>query len=634
MLRSFAKYIYAIIAGAAVTFCTTARAEAQAVPLDTAAAFGVLAGSTVTNTGTSVINGNVGVSPGGAIIGFPPGIVNGTIHAADAVAGQAQSDLTTAYNNLAGRTPTANLTGQDLGGLMLTAGVYTFNTSAQLTGTLTLNGQGNPNSLFIFNIASTLTTASASSIQLTNGAQGGNVFFRVGSSATLGSGTSFVGDIIALTSITLDTAATINCGAALARNGAVTLDTNTIGICALLQATAASLLPPGATANQAAVANAIDAFIAGGGTLPAGFQDLLSFLTPAELAAAFAQLSGEAGTGMASAGIQAMDSFLSLVLNPFDDDDRSGNRVVAVKRPGYFKAPIGVAPDPRSWDIWAAAYGGLGKANGDLAAGTHDLSARSFGFATGLDYHITPDTMVGFALGGGGTNFGLSDGLGGGRSDMFQAAIYSRTHFDAAYIASALAYAWHGVSTDRYVTVAGTDHLTADFSAYNVAARIEGGYRFPVSNVLGFPWLGWFTPYGALQVQTFHTPSYNETAESGSSLFALAYSAETITTTRTELGAKVGQSLELDNGAVLALRSRVAWAHDMGSNPSVVAAFQSLPGSSFTVNGASLKSDSALLLAGAELRFRNGLSIGGWFDSELAPGYQIYSGTARLRYAF
>jgi hypothetical protein len=177
--------------------------------------FSVLAGSTVTNTGPSVLDLDVGVSPGGAVTGFPPGITLGTIHAADAVALQGQSDLTTAYLNLLSRPATANLTGQNLGGLTLVPGVYNFDTAAQLTGVLRLNGLGNPNAVFIFNIGSTLTTASASVVSLINGAQGGNVFWRVGSSATLGTATSFTGDILALTSITLNTGANITCGRGL-----------------------------------------------------------------------------------------------------------------------------------------------------------------------------------------------------------------------------------------------------------------------------------------------------------------------------------------------------------------------------------------------------------------------------------
>ncbi|HUP82647.1 MAG TPA: ice-binding family protein [Candidatus Limnocylindria bacterium] len=213
---------------ALLSFALTGNvAASSAVGLGTADAFAVLGGSTVTNTGPSVINGDLGVSPGSAVTGFPPGIVNGTIHAADATAAQAQADLTTAYNNAAGQACDTDLTGQDLGGLTLTAGVYCFSSSAGLTGTLTLNAQGNSGALFIFQIGSTLTTASASRVRLINGARPCNVFWQVGSSAVLGTTTSFVGNIMALTSITMTTGATLQ-GRALAQNGAVTLDTNVI----------------------------------------------------------------------------------------------------------------------------------------------------------------------------------------------------------------------------------------------------------------------------------------------------------------------------------------------------------------------------------------------------------------------
>ena len=202
-------------------------AAGSAVGLGTAGSFSVLGGSAVTNTGSSVISGDVGVAPGTSVIGFPPGIVLGAIHANDAVALQAQNDLTTAYNTVAGLPCTTDLTGQDLGGMTLTAGVYCFSTSAQLTGTVTLNAQGNPDAAFIFQVGSTLTTASLSSVSFTNGAQPCNVFWQVGSSATIGTGTAFAGNILALTSITMTTGATLE-GRALARNGAVTLDTNVI----------------------------------------------------------------------------------------------------------------------------------------------------------------------------------------------------------------------------------------------------------------------------------------------------------------------------------------------------------------------------------------------------------------------
>jgi hypothetical protein len=204
-------------------------ALAQTAPaLGDAAPFAVLAGTTVTNTGSSVIAGNVGVSPNNAIVGFPPGVITAgsVFHAGTATAAAAQASLTTAYNNLEGQASTGNLTGQDLGGKTLTSGVYTFSSSAQLTGALALDAQGDPNAVFIFQIATTLTTASNSSVEIINGGSPCNVFWQVGSSATLGTTTDFAGNILALASITLNTGATI-AGRALARSGAVTLDTNT-----------------------------------------------------------------------------------------------------------------------------------------------------------------------------------------------------------------------------------------------------------------------------------------------------------------------------------------------------------------------------------------------------------------------
>src|SRR5437868_4845501 len=207
--------------------------------LGTADSFAVLAGSAVTNTGPTVIAGDLGIFPGtlSAVTGFPPGTVSlpGQIHAADGVALQAQADALNAYTALAGLTPAVNLSGQDLGGMTLTPGVYKFNTSAQLTGTLTLDAQNDVNARFVFQIGSTLTTASGSLVHLINAPSCfGNEFWQVGSSATLGTTTQFIGTILALTSITMNNGANISGGRALALNGAVTLDDNTniaIGAC-------------------------------------------------------------------------------------------------------------------------------------------------------------------------------------------------------------------------------------------------------------------------------------------------------------------------------------------------------------------------------------------------------------------
>ena len=202
-----------------------------APPLGTSQNFAVLGSSTVTNTGPSVVTGDLGVDPGSAISGFPPGtVVGGTIHAADAVALQAQTDTTTAYNNLAAQSCTSNIS-TDLGGLTLVPGVYCFSSSAQLTGALTLDAGGDASAVWIFKIGSTLTTASNSSVVLINGAQQCNVFWQVGSSATVGTGTTFVGNIFALASVTLTTSATLS-GRALAQTGAVTMDSNVVSVSA------------------------------------------------------------------------------------------------------------------------------------------------------------------------------------------------------------------------------------------------------------------------------------------------------------------------------------------------------------------------------------------------------------------
>lgn len=197
--------------------------------LGNAASFSVLAATTVTNTGATVVTGNVGVSPGTAITGFPPGVVNppSTIYSAGAEPANAQTDATTAYNFVVAQATTVDLTGQNLGGLTLTPGVYSFSSSADLTGILTLDAQGDPNAFFFFKIGSTLTTASLSDVNYINGQQPCNVVWAVGSSATLGTESTFAGTILAVASITATTGVTVD-GRLIARNGAVTLDTNTI----------------------------------------------------------------------------------------------------------------------------------------------------------------------------------------------------------------------------------------------------------------------------------------------------------------------------------------------------------------------------------------------------------------------
>src|ERR1700730_6048517 len=208
---------------------TASAAIVPTVPLGTSANYAVLAGSTVTNTGPSVLNGSLGLSPGTSVIGVPPGLVvpPGQQDVTNAAAAQAQSNLTAAYVNAAGRSVTATPTA-DLGNLKLQAGVYAGPSKGalSLTGPLILDGAGNASSVFIFQTNSTLTTASGRTGTVINGASCSNVFWQVGSSATLGTGSVFAGNILALTSITVNSSVTVH-GRALARNGAVTLNNDT-----------------------------------------------------------------------------------------------------------------------------------------------------------------------------------------------------------------------------------------------------------------------------------------------------------------------------------------------------------------------------------------------------------------------
>jgi type VI secretion system secreted protein VgrG len=238
--------------------------HAADVDLGAADAFAVLGGSAVTSTGLTMIDGEIGVAPGTAITGFPAGVVtNGSLHAGDAVAIAAHASLATAIVAAAGQACGTSLTGQDLGGMTLAPGVYCFASSAGLTGLLTLDSRGDPNAAFVFQIGSTLITASGSSVVILGADQGDHVFWQVGSSATLGTATAFAGNILATQSITLTAGTTLRCGRALALGGIVTLDTNVVGI----NAPGCESTPNAAVPEPAAWAMLIAGFALTGGAL-------------------------------------------------------------------------------------------------------------------------------------------------------------------------------------------------------------------------------------------------------------------------------------------------------------------------------------------------------------------------------
>jgi outer membrane autotransporter protein len=394
--------------------------------------------------------------------------------------------------------------------------------------------------------------------------------------------------------------------------------------------------------NQQAVANAINGFINNGGTLPPGFFGLLG-LTGANLANALTLLSGEAATGAQQPAFQLMNEFLSLMLDPFVDG-RAGvggafgqssafaperealpeDIALAyskVLRTSVYKA----VPFEQRWSVWAAGFGGYNRTSGDpIVVGSHVLTARTAGVAAGMDYRIAPGTVVGFALAGAGTGWSLAQNLGSGGSDAFQAGVYATTRSGPFYLAGALAFTQHWMSLDRYAFAG--DHLYASFNAESIGGRAEAGYRIPNA-------VAAITPYAAVQAQNFHTPAYSETDYSGGS-FGLTYNAQNGHDTRSELGARFDRLILLNWNAVLALRGRVAWAHDWISDPNLLPSFEALPGASFIVQGATPAKNAALTSAGAELRLVNGISLLGKFDGEFAAHSQTYAGTGTLRYVW
>ena len=392
--------------------------------------------------------------------------------------------------------------------------------------------------------------------------------------------------------------------------------------------------------NQQNVGTTLTNFFNANGGIAFAFASL----TPGGLT----QASGETATGSQQATFDAMSQFLGLLTDPFIDGrggaggnagatpfaDEGANAYAANKQDSArsafakFATKADVARndlfDPR-WSVWGSAFGGGSNTNGNAALGSNSATARAFGFAAGADYRISPATMVGFALAGGGTNFGVS-GFGSGRSDLFQAGAFVRHNVGAAYVTAAAAYGWQDVTTDRTVTIAGVDRLHAEFNANAYSGRVEGGYRFVT------PWMG-ITPYAAGQFTTFSLPAYAEQVLSGAGTFALNYAAKDVTASRSELGVRTDKSLAMEN-AILTLRGRLAWAHDFNTDRNVTALFQTLPGAAFVVNGAAQAHDSALTTASAELKWLNGWSAAATFEGQFSNVTNSYAGKGVMRYSW
>lgn len=590
----------AVLAALGIGAVLSSAAEAQT--LGTAEDFGVLGSSTVTNTGPSIIFGNVGVSPGTSIIGFPPGIIvaPGTLHAADAVAAQARADVITAYNDLQSRPSQFDLTGQDLGGLSLSPAVYSFASSAQLTGVLTLNGLGNPNAEFVFQIGSTLTTASNSMVLLINGANGDNVYWAVGSSATLGTNTSFAGNILALTSITLNTGAFITCGRALAQNGAVTLDTNAITLCV------------------------------GGITPPDGDLDITT-----------SELFGEGVAGATQAAFGAISLFGSALMGQgafwregAPQDFAMTPQSLKDIQSGSLKDDLagweGTMPghDPRrTWRLWATGFGGTGSFDGDPFLGTSDLDTRTAGFAAGFDYQIDPTTLIGIAGGYTHSRFSVDELRSEGDSEGGHVGVYGVKTLGRAYVAASAEYAHFETETYRFIDFLVQEEAFGSFGSDGYSARIEVGYKQPVDrfNV---------TPFAGLAISNLDSEGFvedNFRIGVGPGGLGATYTGTSQDSLTSSLGVQLDTRIDLDDGRVLTPFARIAWVHEFETERSIDGFLTTSPAVIFTAFGASPAEDAAKVNAGFRLDLTDRIGVFAYFDGEFSDHSQTYTGNGGIR---
>jgi autotransporter-associated beta strand protein len=400
--------------------------------------------------------------------------------------------------------------------------------------------------------------------------------------------------------------------------------------------------PPGSglNRNQQAVADAlVNSFNRNGG-IPLVYAGLT--------APGLTQASGQIATAVQPAMVQAMTQFMTGITEisaadrrhrgsnatGFAAEDDVMNAYAAVRLRGTDGETFGLKakaapPVPAFesyWRVWASGFGGGQTTDGNAVIGSDTTTSRVYGVAAGANYWLSPATVAGFALAGGGTNFSVASG-GSGRTDLFQAGAFIRHTAGSAYVSAAAAYGWHDVTTDRTVTISGIDQLRARFVADSFAGRVEGGNRYVA------PWFGGLgvTPYAAAQVIATRLPGYAETVVSGANAFALSYLAKNVTAPRTELGLRSDKSFAA-NDAILTLRGRAAWAHDFNPLTAASATFQALPGASFVVNGAAGAHDAALTTVSAELKWLNGFALATTFEGEFSAVTRSYAGKSIASY--
>jgi uncharacterized protein YhjY with autotransporter beta-barrel domain len=481
-----------------------------------------------------------------------------------------------------------DLTGQDLGGLTLGPAVYAFTASAQLTNTLTLDGQGNSAAQFVFKIGSTLTTASNSAVLLINGANANNVYWAVGSSATLGTNTAFVGNIVALTSITLNTGASIVCGRALARNGAVTLDNNVITLCA------------GGGDDDDITED--DLFGLGtAGAQQAAFGASRQFGSTMLAQAAF----GLFGGGPDLTGVTPQ-TYKPMKLGAIESEEE---RIV---NEGYH---------PRTWRLWTTGFGGKSSLDGSIAAGRADMKSTTGGVGVGLDYQIDQSTLIGIAGGYTYSSFSVDQFSTDGAVHGGNGGLYAMKLYGPLYVAGLVDYAHFSNETNRNIDWVVDETASGDFGSDVYGARTEAGWRYSIGRHN-------LTPFAGLDMVSVRTDGY---VEDSAGILGLTFESSRATSLTSAVGAQYDTWVPLENGQVLRPFARVAWVHEFFPDLGVDSLLTVSPAATFAGQGIFAAKDVARVNTGFGLELTEHTGLFAYFDGEFSGYSQSYAGNGGVK---
>ena len=594
------RQFFEIFVFAVVVMLLQQNAMAQTVDLGTASSFGVLAGSGITNTGATTINGDIGTFPTTSIIGLGTVTLNGVNNAGNAVTQQAKTDLVTAYNDAAGRAPTTVFAPVfDLGGLTLTPGVYNNLTSFGLTGTLTLDGLGDPNAVWVFQTGSTLITASGSNVSLLNSAQACHVFWQIGSSATLGTNSDFAGNILALTSITLNTGATVN-GSVLARNGAVVLDANsiTVAVCALPPSPVPGPTPSPALVqiilpeNSQALVIDGNVFIVPDNQFPEAFTSAFYEglgIIAIEQANAQNQFLAQrlSAVRLGGRGFQTIGIVQSPLINDRDGknvvDGKGGRSVMDVKDG---KDILSEAPDNK-WGVWVQGNGMFAK-----ISNVNQLPNSQFeggGVFVGADYewneHVTTGVFGGYQgiyskYSNGGLNK-INTGLFG---------VYASFQNGGFYADAILTGGYSNYSTKRSIQFSTIDRTaTGNLDGLQFSTYLDIGYDWTIGN---------FT-FGPILAAQYTYVSISPFTEQGAGSLNLQVDQQSISSLRSSVGGRIAYTWKMTKHVTLIPEVRMFWQHEfLGDSRNIDASLDGGNVGGFDFNTSAPERDSVFAGAG------------------------------------